>query len=395
MNRIRTFALGLGLSLLLLASPASAGFGFKVGAATVDDVTTTACTTGLNQTVTGFGNGVDMDQVWRLEKEVGSQGSGAFSPVQGYSDVFPTANGAAAVGGITQVMRYTSPEVACFRLHMTTDGGGTAQIQLVTNRDTPTAYPGDATHIRWFDDFKHGTIPITTTHNGDTPSYIVHMGAGANAVLSVIEGEAEGAMTFSSGDAGNDTDLSTGSFGLLTHGALVSDGTMAVEFRVAMSQITDTRIGFGLVDLISAATEIEPFEANTNVVAEGAVTTAADAAAIGFDTDSNNAQGDFWLAYSMNASTQGNAADEYSLGSGGTAPVAATYDVLHIEIDSTGDAFFFLDGLLVAAEPLAVATDAVLIPYWWAGTADDGTGTVNKLHIDYLDFWSARPGTVS
>lgn len=392
---MRKSIFAIALTALLVSFPALAEFGYIVDAADVDDVTTTACTTGKNQTVTGFGNGVSVNQVWQLEQEVGSKGSGAWAAVSGYTDVFPTTNGGAAVGGITQIMRYTSEAVACFRLRMTTDTAGTAQVQLVTNRDAPTAYPGDATHIRWFDDFKHGTIPITTTHNGDTPSYIVHIGAGNGAVLSAIEGEAEGTMTFSNGDAGDDTDLSTGSFGLLTNGALVSDGTMAVEFRVAMSQITDGRLGFGLVDLISAATEIEPFEANTNVVAEGAVTTAANAAAIGFDTDSNDAQGDFWLAYSMNTNAMGNAADEYSLGAGGVAPAAATYDVLRIEIDSTGHAFFYLDGLLVAAESLAVATAAVLIPYWWAGSADDGTGTVNKLHIDYIDFWSARPGTVS
>ena len=389
---MKKYIFAVALSALLVSSPALAEFGYKIDGATVDDVTTTACTASKNQAVTGFGNGVSMDQVWQLEREVGSKGSGAWIPVSGFTDVFPTANGAAAVGGVTQVMRYVSEAVACFRLRMKTDGGGTAQVQLVTSQDTPTAYPGDATHIRWFDDFTHGTLPITTTHDGGTPSYIVHIGAGASAVLSVIEGEAEGTMTFSNGSAGDDSDLSTGSLGLLTNGALVSDGTMAAEFRVAVSAITDTQFGFGLYDLISAATEIVAFEANTNVVAEGAVTSAANAAAIFFNTDSNDAQGDFWLAGAINASAQANAADEYSLGS---APVAATYSVLRVEIDSSGHAFFYIDGLLQGVEPLAVATTGVLIPYWWAGSPDDGTGTVRKLHIDYLDFWSARPGTVS
>ena len=391
MKMLKTALLALAMVFVMSAS-AKAEFGYVVGAATVDGVTTTACTLGLNQTVTGFGNGVDVDQVWALEKEVGSKGSDAWSPVSGYTDVFPTANGADAVGGITQVSRYTSPEPACFRLHMTSDSGGTAQVQLVTNRDAPTAYPGESTHVRWYDDFRAGGLAITTSGVGDDPSYLAHKGATAAAVVSVIEGEAEGAITFSGGDAGTDADLSTGSFGLLTNGALVSDGTMAVEYRVAVDAITDTQFGFGLYDLISAATEIVAFEANTNVVAEGAVTTAADAAAIFFNTDSNDAQGDFWLAGAINASAQANAADEYSLGG---APVAATYSVLRVEIDSTGDAFFYVDGLLQGAEPLAVATTGVLVPYWWAGSPDDGTGTTRKLHIDYLEFWSARPDTVS
>ena len=371
---------------------ANAEFGFIIGAATVDDVTTTACTTGRNQTVTGFGNGVSMDQVWALEKEVGSPGSGSFAVVKGYTDVFPTANGGAAVGGATQVMKYTSEEVACFRLHMTTDGGGTGQIQLVTNYDVPLAYPGAATHFRDFDDFTHGTLPITTTHNGNTPSYIVHIGAGANAALSVIEGEAEGAMTFSSGDSGtDDTDLSCGSYGLLTNGALVSDGVTSVSFRMSVDQITDGRVNIGLQDVISAATEIEAFQANTNVVAEGNAGSMANAAVFIHDTDDVLGT---WGVASINANTIGNVADEYGL-AGGSAPVADTYALLTIQVDASGNVFWFYNGKLAAAEPLGVATTAVLIPGWCAGSADDGTGTVTKVYIDYLEFWAARPATAS
>ena len=352
-------------------SNAVAEFGYKVDAATVDDVTTTACTSAINGKVTGFGNGVSMDQIWQLEKEVGSPGSGSWAAVSGFTDVFPDANGGAAVGGATQVMRYTSPEVACFRLRMTTDGGGTGQIQLVTDRDSPTAWvDNERTHYRHFDDFQHGTLPVTTTHNGDTPSYIVHIGSGANAVLSVIEGEPEGTMTFSSGDSGtNDTDLSCGSFGLLTTGALVSEGLTVVEFRASISQITDGRVNLGLQDVISAATEIEAFQANTNVVVEGNAASMANAA--GFLHDTDDVLG-VWNVASINANT-----------------------LFRIEINATGHALWYYDGALVAAEPLAVATTAVLIPGWCAGSADDATGTVTKVYIDYIDFWSARPSTAS
>jgi hypothetical protein len=393
MKPFKSMLLGLGLGMLV-ATPAFAEFGYKIGAATVDDVTTTACTTGKDQTVTAFGNGVDMDQVWALEKEVGSQGSGAFVAVSGFKDVFPTAQGAAAVGGAVQVARYTSPEPACFRLRMTTDGGGTGQIQLVTNRDIPTEFGGnDRTHFRHFDDFQHGTLPVTTTHNGDTPSYIVHIGSGANAVLSVIEGESEGAITFSSGDSGtNDTDLSCGSFGLLTTGALISEGLTAVEFRASMSQIADGRVNIGLQDVISAATEIEAFQANTNVVVEGNAASMANAAVFLFDTDAMDAITDQWMAASLNANAIGNAADEYTIG---YSPVATTYALLRIEINASGHAFWYYNGVLVGAEPLAVATTAVLIPGWCAGSADDGTGTVNKIYIDYIDFWAPRAKTAS
>jgi len=370
-----------GALVIGMTNYASAELGFKVSAATVDDVTTTACTTAKGQTVDGFFQGVSADQVWALQREQGSKGSGSWETVSGFADVFPTAVGAS--NAAVQTMRYSSdrPGVTCYRLKMTTDGGGTAQVQLVTDHNAPSA--NLSTNYRVFDDFHAGVLPITTGHS--TASYIVHIGVGANAVLSVIEGQPEGVMTFSSGDAGDDTDLSTGSSGLLTNGALVSSGTTYMETRLHMSQITDTRMGFGLVDVISAATEIEPFEANSNVVAEGAVTTVQNAVAFGFDTD---AESDTWQLYSNNANTLGNVADEYATG---TAPAATTYQKFGIEIDSAGNGYYFLNGVLVGAEPLAVATTAVLIPYWWAGTADDATGTVNKINVDYIDFWAPRP----
>jgi len=96
------------VALMLTPSFARAELGYKIDGATVDDVTTTACTTSLNGSVDMFGNGVSMDQVWALEVEVGSRGSNSWAKVAGFTDVFPTANGAAAVGGVTQVAHYVS-----------------------------------------------------------------------------------------------------------------------------------------------------------------------------------------------------------------------------------------------------------------------------------------------
>ena len=97
----------------MLTSPVMAAYGYKIGAATVDDVTTTACTTAAGQSVDMFGNGADMDMVWALEVEVGSKGSGAWTKVSGFTDVFPTASSAT-----TQVSRTTSPSPNgdCYRL---------------------------------------------------------------------------------------------------------------------------------------------------------------------------------------------------------------------------------------------------------------------------------------
>lgn len=376
-------AVGMFAMLAIAPFQAVAELGFIVGAATADDVTTTACTTARGQSVDMFGNGVDMDQVWDLQIETGSKGSGTWENVPNFADVFPTANGGAAVGGVTQVARATSDGPACYRLRMVTDAGGTAQIQLVTDRDTVTAYDS-AVSWRVFDDFHSSLLPITTGHG--VPGYLVFIGGGANAVLGVIEGQPEGAVTLSSGDSGtDDTDLSVMSSGLITNGALVSDGLTVVEFRAHISQITDGRTNLGLVDRIQAATEEEPFQANTNVVVEGNSGNHANSVAFLFDTDDISA---LWNMASLNANTLGNVADEYSLGS---APVATTYQLFRIEVESTGDAYMYIDGVLRGVEPVAVATTAVLIPTVTAGSADDGTGTVTKVNVDYIDFWAARP----
>ena len=84
----------------------------------------------------------------------------------------------------------------------------------------------------------------------------------------------------------------------------------------------------------------------------------------------------------------GNASDEYMTE---VAPVASDYAVMRIEVDSAGHAFWYFNGTLVAAEPLALATTAVIFPLFSANSPDDGTGTVNLFKVDYVDFYSPRP----
>lgn len=375
--------MGYALALLLgmaITTPAYAELEGGTFTA-VGNASSAVSTTAEGQVVDIFINGV-YDMVIAMQVETGSPGSGAWTTVPGFSDVAPAAN------TLYRVRHRSTGINQRFRLTVTTDTSGTAYYTIVSNRSTPTDMASHSrTNYNHFDDFTHGALPITTTHNGNTPSYIVHIGSGNGAVLSVIEGQPEGVMTFSSGDAGTDADLSTGSMGLLTNGALVSTGTTVMEVRAHMSQITDTNVGFGLVDLISAATEIAPFEVNSNVVAEGAVTSVANAAALYFDTD---ADVDQWQIVANKANSIQNNADEYETG---VAPAATTYQILRIEIDSSGDCLFYVDGDLKGALDSCVATTAVLIPYWWAGSAQDATGTVNKVNVDYIDFYAARPAS--
>lgn len=391
LKKIGLGAMALGVSFFLALAPADAReFGYKIGAGTVNDVTTTACTSGRNGTVTGFGNGALMNQVWDLEREVGSKGSDAWEQVIGKLDVFPTTQGGAAVGGAVQVVHYTSPTPACFRLRMRTYSAGTGQIQLVTDGDGGTTSMTLASHAEAFDDFFHGTLPITTTHNGGTPSYFKDDGSGGTNVPPIIEGGQEGLVTMTSGQDDDAADITVFSFGLATNGALVSSGLQILEFRASQSQITQSLINFGLNDTIGNTTEFEVFECNTNVCAEGTGAGSADAVMFVFDTDSADAQTDMWNAVSMNTSTLGNVADEYTLGH---SPVASTFAVFRIEVNKLGHAFWYYNGTLVGAEPLAVSTSAVLIPYFSSDSTGDGAPASNKIFIDYLVLWTPRTAT--
>lgn len=389
---ITAIALALAVGPIDWAPAQARQFGFITDAATVDDVTTTVCTTTDNESVRGFGNGVDVDQVWALQVEVGSPGSGVWATVGGLTDVFPTAFGAAAVGGPVQVMNHTAQKPSCFRLRMTTDGGGTAQIQLVAggNAGTPDSDLTRTTHANAFDDMFHPLLPLTVVAGLHTPAYFVNDESGGANVIGVMEGGQEGLFTMSSGGDGDAADEAMLTYGLVTAGSLVSSGLTVFEFRASMSQITDARINFGLGDTIGNTTEFELFKCNTNVCAESTGAGSADAAVFLFDTDSADAQTDMWNAVSMNASTLGNAADEYTLGS---SPVASTFAIFRIEVDSAGNAYWYYNGSLVAAESLAVATTAVLIPNLTSGSPDDGSGTANKIYVDYMSFWVPRPAT--
>ncbi len=377
---MKKFLAATALSAMLLFGgtySAQAELGFIVGAGTVDDVTTTACTTGLNQTVTGFGNGGSMDQVWDLEEEVGSKGSGAFKQVTGQLDVFPTSS------SLVQVMHYTAEQPACFRLRMRTDGGGTGEIQLVTNRDTPT----DVISLSYldsiikFDDF-HGTvlgIAALGTNSSDWLSFIG--AAGGTALVAVEEASPEGILTFTTGADDDADDMIEVSYGTNGFQALVSNGLTIIECRSAIDAVTASQFACGLSEDVA----VDGGEDMEHIITTGTITDNANVStgiSIMFSTDATT---DEWQAVSTNAGTIGNAATEYNLN---VAPTAGTYDTLRIEIEANGDAYFYVNGVLQGAEPLAVATAATLMP--WLGVMSTTT-TLVKVDTDYVLFVAPRP----
>ncbi len=68
-----------------------------------------------------------------------------------------------------------------------------------------------------------------------------------------------------------------------------------------------------------------------------------------------------------------------------------TYNILRVEIDASGDAFFYINGALVFAEATAVATTATLAGFLWVNSEDGGTTTVTQ-SVDWWEFIITRPG---
>lgn len=364
--------------LLLSATLAEAGYGYKIGATSVDDVTLTACTTSDTQNVDMFGNGADMDQVWALEKEVGSPGSGAWEKISGFKDVFPTASSAT-----TQIARYVADKASCFRLHMTTDGGGTGQVGIVTNRNTGTAVGDEInfTSVVKFDDF-HGSVLGVAALGTNSSDWITFGGDGAgNQVVGIEEVSPEGILTFTSGSDDDADDAVEVTYGSNSFSALISDGVTIIECRSAIDAITASQFACGLTEDFAAngAEDMEHIISGGTITDQGAVSSGVS---IMFSTDATT---DVWQAVSTNATNIGNAAAEYTLGA---TPVAGTYDRLRIEVDALGHAYFYVNDSLQGVEPLAVATAALMQP--WLGTMSTTT-TIVKTDTDYVLFVAPRP----
>ena len=194
-------------------------------------------------------------------------------------------------------------------------------------------------------------------------------------------------MTLTGGATGAIEDYSEVTLGLDAYAATASEGLIIFETRLSMEDIDAGDINFGLTEDVAVnGHEENEFFMNTNVITDKS--TVASAVMFGFSSDAVHPT--LWQAVSTNATAIGNAEDEYTLAN---APVAATYQLFRIEVDTTGDAFWYVEGLLMGAEPLAVATTATLMPYYGAGSAVDcgGSCDVTKVDVDYVYFSGARP----
>ena len=130
-----------------------------------------------------------------------------------------------------------------------------------------------------------------------------------------------------------------------------------MEARISLNTITLAGINVGFVDAVHAVDNQINFE-----ITAGAATLvngrATNGAAFVFDTDGTP---DYWYCAAVNADTEGTPVAAV----GSLAPVAATYARLRVQLDSSGNATFYYNGIAVGflSACLAYASTDMLTPY--------------------------------
>ncbi len=205
-------------------------------------------------------------------------------------------------------------------------------------------------YLAWFDDFLGDTVNATWQTNLST---------GATAAINA---QTPGVVRLTTDT--DDNDFATLALGL---NFTVSKGWTFFEARVAsVTAITLRAIEVGLSDALSETAGL----AFSNHSAAGVVDVADNAAIFGYDTDASMTA---WAVNTVNAGTPAATAL--------TAAPGTTFQKLGIAVNSDGDAYFFVDGTLVATHLLAVATTAILTP--WISLVSL-SGATKSIDIDYV-----------
>ena len=314
-----------------------------------------------------------------LQREVGSPGSGAFETVL-------TLN--TTVANTRQIDGWTNgPNTDNYRLKMTAAGTG-AVSAYVTDYSRTARNWGVSTdsYVVFWDDFQ-----TTNDLDQDGPTVVneqmyistANTVGGANEVAGVIDvSNLEGAVTMESSDGTADEMACFGAILAANQSATVGDGWMSFSARVEFSTYAG-KGGIVISDTICTANAVSLTNVTgTTVDANGA---SDSVAAIWFDDGATSAL--FFHAVSAISNAEGSNA--VTVVGPATATAGNYAPVLRIEIDNLGNAFFFHNGLLFHAEPLAVTVAAEIGFRVEAGNSATTTGIDST--IDYIEWVTPRP----
>lgn len=233
------------------------------------------------------------------------------------------------------------------------------------NHGSQIALPSPRT-VSFFDDFLGDVIADQWNLVEGTDS--------ATSDAAILAGGIGGVLRITTGDAG--TGLAA-DMPQLTQALQwqASNGGLVFECRISMSQITEAYCFVGFTDLVTLEAPI--ISAGS---ADTFTTNASDA--VGFMFDTRMTTDNWWLT--------GVAADvDATHQNSGYAPVVNTYEVLRVEVSTTGVATFYRNGVQVGTAMTGAVTAATdLTPTIAFGKLS--TTTSITANLDYVHVAMAR-----
>lgn len=220
--------------------------------------------------------------------------------------------------------------------------------------------------VQLFDDFNRSAIAFATTA---VDGWRSTKGTDGQAVDFTITPAVNGTVVGTIGD----TTASMAVSGVQLDAGLnwkANQGDLVFETRVQVSAIADVAFFFGLTDQ-TAALEMPIHSAAS---ADTITTNATDAVGFMFDTSMDT---DNWWLVGVANNSDATAQDV------GSAPEAATYYVLRIELSSAGVATFYIDGTQVGTAMTGAVTATVALTPVLAGFNRTTTGTPT-ITADYI-----------
>lgn len=314
-----------------------------------------------------------------LQRGVGSPGSGAFE------NVVTVTTGTANARLVTRWD--TGPNPESYRLKMTATGTGDVVAYLTDWPITARAWATGATRIVMFDDFTGDNSASTTVINASKYVSETQSTSGGTIAANTVAIQEGGVSIVSGDDSSNAGDEATcmSAITAASFGGLVSDGIISFEARLQADSINGI-VAAGLIDIACVADNVPVADIDSGTVTFNGAT--AGGAMIWQQDEATNV--DSFQAISALANVEGANALEVPLG---TVIVAATYYTLRVETDTTGNAYFYVDGTLQHAEPLAVTTTDRLVPMIQAVATIDGTSEAVTIIVDYWEFMVPRPAS--
>lgn len=206
-------------------------------------------------------------------------------------------------------------------------------------------YYGPQRIVKYEDDFDGGGVALSSTVNA--AGWRSRKGSDGACVDWTITPAVNGTIV---GTIGNTTATMAVSGVQLDRGLSykANQGDLVVEFIVKISRITNISVFIGLTDQTAALEMPIQSAASANTI----TTNATDA--VGFMFDTSMTAADWWLvgvANDVDATSQDTA----------LAPVADTFEVLRIELSTTGAATFYRNGVALGTAMTGALTATVLL----------------------------------